>query len=126
VIELEAALEGDGWKWGRPGSFTSVARSSAGVARSSASVLDALAVSLGIWLVKPPDSLVRASGRNLGDHGQADLGHDGLVTGKRVLYLLRDGPRERSLVRSQIKAVDLPKPRLLVRVVHRVRIGRER
>ncbi len=28
-------------------------------------VLDALAVSLGIWLVKPPDSLVRGSGRNI-------------------------------------------------------------
>lgn len=29
------------------------------------SVLDALTVSLGIWLVKPPDSLVASSGRNI-------------------------------------------------------------
>ncbi|MBK9264691.1 MAG: AAA family ATPase [Polyangiaceae bacterium] len=29
------------------------------------SVLDALAVSLGIWLVTPPDSLLRTSGRNI-------------------------------------------------------------
>lgn len=29
------------------------------------SVLDALAVSLGVWLVHPPDTLVRSSGRNI-------------------------------------------------------------
>lgn len=29
------------------------------------SVLDALAVSLGIWLVHPPDTLLRSSGRNI-------------------------------------------------------------